>query len=103
MEVEVNEMKRKIETKDVQIGEYNEQSEAYREKITKMEEEFQEIISAKETELAEAKDKIQRITSDFKKRLTAEKQKNEQERMAADPENRDESMKKIRLEFILGN
>lgn len=68
-----------------------------------MEEEFHEIISSKETELAEAKDKIQRITTDFKKRLAAEKQKNEQERMAMDLENRDESMKKIRLEFILSN
>lgn len=103
MEVEVNDLKRQIESKDMKINEYSEQSEAYRDKIAKMEEEYHEIISQKETELAEAKDKIQRITSDFKKRLATEKQKNEQERMSMDLENREESMKKIRLEFIMSN
>ena len=57
----------------MKINEYSEQSEAYREKIAKMEEEYHEIISQKETELAEAKDKIQRLTTDFKKRLATEK------------------------------
>lgn len=103
MEVELNELKRQIDTKDMKIAEYQEQAEAYRDKITKMEEEFNEILSSKETELAEARDKIQRITNDFKKRLATEKQKNEQERMAQEIESREENMKKIRLEFILSN
>ena len=38
-----------------------------------MEDEFQEIIAAKETELAEIKDKVVRITADFKKRIATEK------------------------------
>ena len=68
-----------------------------------MEDEFQEIIAAKETELAEIKDKVVRITSDFKKRIATEKQKHEQERMQVDLEDREENMKKIRMEFILSN
>ena len=103
MEVEVTDLKRQIEAKDMKINEFQEQSEAYRDKIAKMEEEYHDIISAKETELAEAKDKIQRITTDFKKRLASEKQKNEQERMTQDLESKEENMKKIRLEFILSN
>ena len=58
MEVEVNEMKRQIEAKNRKLDEFQEQSENYRDKISKMEEEYFETISAKETELAEAKDKI---------------------------------------------
>ena len=58
MEVEVNDMKRQIEAKDMKLAEFSEQSEAYRDKITKMEEEFHEIISSKETELSEAKDNV---------------------------------------------
>ena len=68
-----------------------------------MEDEFQEIIAAKETELAEIKDKVVRITADFKKRIATEKQKHEQERMQVDLEDREENMKKIRMEFILSN
>ena len=73
MEVEVNELKRTIESKNSKINDFGEQATAYRDKIAKMDEEFQEIITAKETELASAKDKILRITSDFKKRLSHEK------------------------------
>lgn len=58
MEMELNETKRVLETKNSKIGGFLEEANAYREKIEKMEEEFHEIMSAKETELAEAKDKI---------------------------------------------
>ena len=103
MEVEVNEMKRQIEIKNMKITEFEEQSESYRDKIEKMEQEYHEIISAKETELSEAKDKIHRITSDFKKRLAAEKAKHESERMQNDLGDREENIKKVRVEFMLSN
>ena len=103
IEVEVNELKRTIEAKNSKITDFGEQATAYRDKIAKMEEEFQEILASKETELAEAKDKISRITNDFKKRLAQEKQRHEQERMSLELEGREENMKKIRLEFFISN
>ena len=103
MEVEVNETKRVLEAKNSKLVDFQDQANAYRDKIEKMEDEFHEIISAKETDLAEAKDKIQRISSDYKKRLLAEKTKHESERMQMELEDREETMKKIRLEFILSN
>ena len=84
--MELNETKRALETKNSKIAGFLEEANTYREKIEKMEEEFHEIMSAKETELAEAKDKIQRISSDFKKKLSAEKQKHESERMQVELE-----------------
>ena len=53
--------------------------------------------------MAEVKDKVVRITADFKKRIATEKQKHDQERMQVDLEDREENMKKIRMEFILSN
>lgn len=101
--VRTNELERSLETKNSKIQEYVNQTDMYRAKITKVESEFKDTLALKETELAEAKDKIQRITNDFKKRLSQEKQKHDQERMSLELEDRDENIKKIRLEFILSN
>lgn len=98
-----NELERQLDIKNSKIQDHIAQADTYRTKINKLESEFKDVIAQKETEIAEAKDKITRITSDFKKRLAQEKQKHDQERMQMELEDREENIKKIRLEYILSN
>ena len=103
LEVRTNELERQLDIKNSKIQDHMAQADTYRAKINKLESEFKDVIAQKETEIAEAKDKITRITSDFKKRLAQEKQKHDQERMQMELEDREENIKKIRLEYILSN
>ena len=51
--MEISELKKHIETQNIKIDEYEEQSNRYRDRITRNEEEFQEFQSEKEVEIQE--------------------------------------------------
>ena len=53
-----NELERQLDIKNSKIQDFVAQAETYRQRITKSEFEFKDVLASKETELAEAKDKI---------------------------------------------
>ena len=68
-----------------------------------MEEEFKQILDDKETQLQAVNEKLDKSNRDFQKKLVAERQKREGEKMQMELEERDANMKDVRLEFILNN